>query len=215
MDTSFSSATGPVPDRLIAGDYPRVTTPITLLTGENRTRGAVLGRVTVGALTPAVATGDFNGALGAWTPGARTQVGAYRLICITAATDAGTFAVYAPDGSRLADLTVGVAYAGDHLNGTVADGSEDADVGDVITITVAAGSGSYRLAAAAAVDGSQVPVGILAMDTDATAADAETSLYRTGEFNEAAITLGAGHTAASVRDALEARGIFLQTVIPA
>lgn len=215
METSFSTASSPAPDRLIAGELPRATTPITLLTGENRARGAVLGRVNIGALTPAVTTGDLNGALGTWTPGARTQVGAYRLRCITEAANGGVFAVYAPDGSRLADLTVGVAYVSDHINGTLGDGSEDADVGDVVTVTVAAGSGSYKLAAAAAVDGSQTPVGILAIATDATAADKETSLFRTGEFNEDAIVLGAGHTVASVRDALEARGIFLQTVIPA
>lgn len=215
MDTSFSSASSPAPDRLLAGDAPRITTPITLLTGENRARGAVLGRVTIGTLTPAVATGDLNGALGAWTAGARTQVGVYRLVCIAAAVDGGTFAVFAPDGSRLKDLTVAVAYASDHINGTVADGSVDADIGDVITITVAAGSGGYKLAVAAAVDGSQNPVGILVMDTDATAADKESSAFRTGEFNEAALVFGAGHTADTVRDALEARGIFLRSTVPA
>ncbi|MBX3173279.1 MAG: head decoration protein [Gemmatimonadaceae bacterium] len=215
MDTSFSSATSPAPDRLLAGDSERPTTPITLIATENRTRGAVLGCETIGALTPAVVTGDVNGALGAWTPGSRTQVGAYRLVCIAESANAGTFAVYAPDGSRLADLTVAVPYVSDHINGTVGDGSEDADIGDVITITVAAGSGKYKLSAAAAVDGSQVPVGILAIDTDATSAEQKTSLYRTGEFNEAALTLGTGHTLATIRAALEARGIFLKPTIAA
>jgi len=74
------------------------------------------------------------------------------------------------------------------------------------------GSGKLNLSLSAAADGSQTPFAILAHDTDATAADNNsTPLYLTGDFNDNAITLGAGHTAASVKDALRDRGIFLKT----
>lgn len=218
MNPSFSSATSPVPDSLYAGStLPRATEPITLVAGAGAlTRGAVLGKITIGDITPSLENGDFNGDLGEWTPGARTQVGVYRLICISESSDAGTFAVYAPDGSRLADLTVGVAYASDHLNGTIADGSEDADAGDLIEITVAPGSEKYSLSEAAAVDGSQVPAGILLDGRDASGEeDVEALAYTTGEFNKAALTFGEGHDADSVAPALRALGIILRDVVAA
>ena len=75
-------------------------------------------------------------------------------------------------------------------------------------------TGKWILSAAAAVDGSQTPRAILAEPTDATAADVVTVGYVTGQFNTAAITFGAGHTAASVKDGLAALGIFLKTNVP-
>src|SRR5690348_9056987 len=59
-------------------------------------------------------------------------------------------------------------------------------------------SGKYTLSASAAADGSQAPDSILAQDCDATAADAECLIYERGTFNEGAVTLGAGHTVASI-----------------
>lgn len=73
----------------------------------------------------------------------------------------------------------------------------------------------WVLSASAAADGSQVPRAILAEDTDATAADKTTIAYFTGEFNTAALTFGAGHTAASTADALRDVGIFLKTNLAA
>ena len=70
-------------------------------------------------------------------------------------------------------------------------------------------SGKYILSLSAAVDGSQVPVGVLAEDTDAGAADVSTPAYVRGDFDENEITFGTGHTAASVREDLRAKGIQL------
>lgn len=72
-------------------------------------------------------------------------------------------------------------------------------------------TGKLVLSASAAADGSQTPVAILAEDADATAADQTTVAYFTGEFNTAALTLGAGHTIASITEGLRDRGIFLKT----
>lgn len=70
-------------------------------------------------------------------------------------------------------------------------------------------SGKMILSLSAAGDGSQVPNAILAEDVDATAADVEAMVYLTGEFNVDALTIGTAHTAASIRQGLRERGIFI------
>jgi hypothetical protein len=63
-----------------------------------------------------------------------------------------------------------------------------------------------------AVDGSQDPRGVLLHDVDATAADAEGIIGRIGRATASALILGAGHTLASIDDALLDRGIILETI---
>lgn len=74
-------------------------------------------------------------------------------------------------------------------------------------------SGVYTLSLEAAEDGSETPVAILAHDI--AASDDEALVYRTGEFNEAAVIYGAGHDADSVRDGLAAVQIWLRRTVPA
>lgn len=69
--------------------------------------------------------------------------------------------------------------------------------------------GKYTLSLAASSDGSQVPVGILADDCNASAGDAEALVYVRGDFNQSAVTFGTGHTAASTKAALRDLGIFI------
>lgn len=111
------------PDRLIAGDFPIVTQNEVLVSGQNLTRGALLGRITTG--------------------------------------------------------------------------------------------GKLTLSLAAAADGSQTPIAILASDVNASGGDQVCGVYLSGEFNSAAMTFGTGHTAASTRAALRALGIYLKDVMPA
>lgn len=68
--------------------------------------------------------------------------------------------------------------------------------------------GEYVLSLAAAENGSEDPVAVLVHDTDATTADAEILFYERGDFNQAAVTFGTGHTADSTRAALRTLGIF-------
>ena len=70
-------------------------------------------------------------------------------------------------------------------------------------------SGKYNLSASGAGDGSQTPEAILAEDASAAAADVQAVAIFTGEINELALTLGAGHTLASIRDGLRNKSIFL------
>jgi hypothetical protein len=70
-------------------------------------------------------------------------------------------------------------------------------------------NGKYLLSASASSDGSQTPDAILAEDAAAAAADVQAVVYFTGEFNELALTFGAGHTADSTRIGLRGKSIFL------
>lgn len=215
MNTSFSTTTSPAPDGLLAGEMPRVTQDVTIATGENLTRGAVVGKITVGAATAAAGAGNTgNGTMGAVTTGADAKPGVYKVVIVEPAANAGAFIVEDPDGVIVGRGTVAVAFAGP-VNFTLADGATDFVSGDFFNITVAAGSGKWKRSVAAATDGSQRPLAILVGDVDATAADKNAAIYRTGEFNEAALNFGAGHSASTVRAALEAQQIYLKTTVAA
>lgn len=203
------------PDNLLAGSGVAMAESVVLDDGV-LTRGALLGKVTVGAANAVAKTGGNtgNGAMGAIIVGAGAKAGLYRLRVIAAAANAGQFQLVDPEGDVAGMGTVGAAFAGGGLGFTLADGATDFVVGDGFDITVAPGTGKYVLSLAAAQDGSQEPCAILAEEADATLADVTTVAYITGEFNSAAMTFGAGHTAASVKDALRSKGIFLKTNVP-
>lgn len=60
----------------------------------------------------------------------------------------------------------------------------------------------YIMSLSAAVDGSQGPKRILAEDVDATAADVQAIVYKSGAFNVNSMTLGTAHTFATIKDPL-------------
>ncbi|HRM66758.1 MAG TPA: head decoration protein [Comamonas denitrificans] len=74
-------------------------------------------------------------------------------------------------------------------------------------------SGKAILSLAAAADGSQTPDLILAEPVDATGGDVAALAYERGDFNSGALTLGAGHTVASIREGLRAKGITLLAAV--
>lgn len=90
-------------------------------------------------------------------------------------------------------------------------------IGQVITRGTVLGkitaTGKYIKSLSAAADGSQVPDLILAEDVDATAADSAVLAYARGDFTTNALTIGAGHTAASITEGLRAKGITLLAAI--
>lgn len=196
------------PDDLLVSGFPLQSEKATILTGQNLTRGTLLGRVAgaIGAAA-AVAGNTGNGTIGAVTAGAGLKEGTYRLVCIEPATNAGKFAVEDPDGVVVGVATVAVAFVGP-LNFTIADGATDFVSGDSFTVAVALGTKHVK-SLAAATDGSQVPRAVLAEDVDATAADKEAMAYVVAGVNENALVYGTGHTAASVREALRTKGIHL------
>lgn len=95
---------------------------------------------------------------------------------------------------RKVTLKSGTAYKRGHLLGKITVG------------------GKFIVSASAAADGSQDPRAVLLHDVDATGADAEGIVGRIGRCNGAALILGAGHTLASIDDALLDRGIIIETM---
>ena len=83
------------------------------------------------------------------------------------------------------------------------------------TVMGAVTAGGYLQSLSGAVDGSQVPDAILAEDADASGGAVDALIYRAGEFNEDALTIGAAHTADSIRQGLRERGIFIKKSQPA
>lgn len=75
------------------------------------------------------------------------------------------------------------------------------------------GDGKYLLSLSASNDGSQTPDLILAEDCDATAADKTAIAYSRGDFAIQALTIGTGHTAASITEGLRAKGITIINIV--
>jgi hypothetical protein len=211
IKAKFASEGTFTPDALIAGNaHLLVGRKVTIITGQNLVRGSVLGKIALGAAAQAyVGTGTGLLTMDVATPIlAGAKAGAYTATCVAAAANGGTFRIEDPDGFVLGDVAVGATFA-DDIKFVIADGGVDFIVGDKFTITIAAGSGKYKLAAAAAIDGSAVPDLILTEDCDATAADKEALAYARGDFNSNSLTLGAGLTVAGITETLRAKGITL------
>lgn len=93
---------------------------------------------------------------------------------------------------------------------TVASGAGVLAAGTVLgKVTV---SSKYLKSLAAAGDGSEAPDMILAHEVDASEADVEAMVYFSGVFNADALTIGTGHTAASIFEGLRGKGIYLVNV---
>ena len=168
---------------------------ITVLSGEVLLAGAVLGKIKFGAATASAVTGTGTGAIGAVTVKGKAKVGIYTLTCVAAATNAGTFQVIDPDGLRMADLTVAVAYDNGAFAVTVGDAT-DFVVGDHFTITIAAGSGKYVELDPTAGDGSATAAGVLIYDCNATGADqVAAAIVRNAEVASAALVWFSGASA--------------------
>lgn len=137
--------------------------------------GLVVGKIAVGAATPAAKPGGNTGnvllTMDATTPVlAGAKPGVYTLRVITAASNGGTFRVVDPDGLVIGDVAVGATFAND-IKFAVADGATDFIVGDGFDITVATGSGKFAPLNMAGNNGSEKAAAILLETVDASAAD--------------------------------------------
>lgn len=198
------------PDELHAGGEP--VTLETIITGAAAlTRGAVLGKVELGAVTALADAGNTGDGTFAATPtaGGGAKVGQYTLSIFEAVANGGRFEISDPDDDVVGVGNVGVAFSG-LLNFTLQDGAADFVAGDKIYIAIAGGSGNYQLAANNATDGSQKPRAILAEDVDASAADQPGTIYVAGQFNEHQLNYGTGYNADLVREDLQQHSIYLK-----
>lgn len=146
--------------------------------------GTVLGQVLTAGAATAVGTVTGNGAITVGAVGPDTVEGVYKLVCVAAATNAGTFNYYAPDGTLVRQITAGAgATASDHLTLTIADGAVDFAAGDTFTIAVT--GGLYKILAPTATDGTQIAAGTLFGNVDATDADTDcVVVYKTAEVRD-------------------------------
>lgn len=133
-------------DNLVAGDKPLITESVLIPSGNNLTRGTVLGRQKVSVPTTGTADGGNtgNGTCTAVSGGGKTAKGTYTIECIVAITNGGTFSVVGPNGN-IGDVTIvagaggtGV-FASEELNFTLTDGSTDFALGDKFTVAVTDG----------------------------------------------------------------------------
>jgi hypothetical protein len=143
--------------------------------------------------------------IGSLTAGPRLKSGNY----VVALTSTTAFTVTDPSGVALAPGVVGTAYSDPQINFTVTTGASIA-AGDQFIIAAAPATNAYVLASAAAVDGSQNPICVLADYT--VAGSVLAPVYLMGEFNVNAMTFGAGISVAAAKAALRPLGIFLKTV---
>jgi hypothetical protein len=205
-----------IPDQLIAGNLQLVTDTVTLTGGAALVRGSVLGE-TVSAATAASAAGTNtgNGVMGAVTASGNVREGVYQVRISKVVANAGDFDVIDPAGFVVGVGSVGVAFNRNGLAFTLADGATDFALGDTFNITVSALTVKHKLSLRAAGDGSSVAKVILADNADPSGGDISVPVYRMGEFNANALTLGSGHTLDSVKAQLAPRGIFLRTPVTA
>lgn len=73
-------------------------------------------------------------------------------------------------------------------------------------------SDKYTISESAATDGSEIPDFVLAEDCDASSGDKPALAYSGGMFNAQALTIGAGHTIASIKEGLRIKNIILVNI---
>lgn len=212
---SYTQETAYNPKNILAGGTA-TTRKVTLASG-TLLAGAVLGAIlaasaaTATAGTPISGVGGTvgNGTISAVTTDDGAMPGTWNLIC-TATGATGKFKVVRPDGTVDGILTIGSAYNGG-INLTVSDGANDWLVDDIIPITVSYDEAAleYKLSLATATDGSQYPALVLAHDADASGGAIEAIAYETANVVGTALTLGTGHTIASIREGLRLKGILI------
>ncbi|WP_456390617.1 head decoration protein [Hydrogenimonas sp.] len=108
------------------------------------------------------------------------------------------------------------------VSGPIVTDTEILEAGQTLARGAALGkvteTGKLKLSAKTLDDGTEVSDGsenvyaILLDDADATAGDSTIGVIKAGEINEAALTFGNGHTAASTKEAFRMLGIYLKTI---
>ena len=204
--------TGQELSQLIASDVHQLKSIVIASGAGVLSRGTILGQIRAALGTPVAGSNTGDGTIGSVSLGGEAQHGDYKLVCTAAATDGGTFKVVAPDGSRLDDASVGVAYSSKHINFTISDGSTDFAEADSFTVPVDLGSMEYKQLDLAGVDGTQKPRAILIADIDATSAAVTVYVYLVGTYRASDLIWPDGITADQKNEAilsLQDQGIIL------
>lgn len=148
-----------------------------------------------GALTMDVTTPILAGA----------QNGAYRAVCIEPATDAGTFAVFDPQGVEIGrHVAAGAAFA-TQIKFAIADGSGNFVAGDAFTILVGLESGADTQVKAIPNDGTIAATGFMVwpVTTGGAATAKGVKLARNAEYRLSDIQWPSGISTANKAKAIE------------
>lgn len=111
-------------------------------------------------------------------------------------------------GQEATQLTKNILADGDYTTRKVTILSGQTIVAGHVLGKIAA-SGKYIISLSAAGDGSNTPDFIAATDVDASGGDKEAIVYETGTVVGSALTLGAAHTIASIREGLRVKGLVI------
>lgn len=189
-------------------------------------RGTLLGKITKGAITGTKADA------GAGEAGANTGTGTLTMnvaapyhadhmfgaytITVTRAfvvdgSVAGAFEVRNPAGSLIGTGTIGDTFDNQIKFVLAEDVTDKFAIGDAFTYTIAqaAGSGQLAIVDKDAINGTDVPFGILVNDVDVSEATADADLYVRGEFNQNEIIVPNGDSVVNYKEALKAINIYL------
>ena len=152
---------------------------VTVLSGQVLLGNEVVSKATLVIPTTGTLGSGTKGTCTAVTGGTKTQIGIYKATCTTANEAAvdGIWRIEAPDGTVLGDLVVTAGEAGTgaftdpQINLTVNYATDDSTIGDYFNIAVTAGTGKVVELDYTKVDGTQISVGFVIADYDASAAD--------------------------------------------
>lgn len=121
LNPKFGTAGTYAPDNLLAGDYPQVTDTVTIVTGQNLLRGAVLGKIT--------ASGKYTLSASASADGSQTPsrillhdtdaTGGDKLAPVAVTGEFSSRAVILGAGHTVASIRDGLAANGIFLKNTV------------------------------------------------------------------------------------------------
>lgn len=120
----------------------------TIKPGTVLARNAVVAAVTVAAAALAGSTGNGVLTMDVTTPALEgAKNGNYRVVCVEAAANAGTFEVFDPSGRAIGRHTVGGAAFATEIKFAIADGATDFVAGDEFVIAVGIEQGDYNYSA--------------------------------------------------------------------
>jgi len=191
-------------DNLEVSTANQLSKTVVVLSGGDISRGDLVSLTGQFSAATAVAGSNVgDGTVSGEVANATAVAGTYTMTCTAEVANAGTFSVLNPNGIYLPDATVAVAYS-EQIGFTIADGAEDYDVGDTWTILVTVVAGKVIPFVTGA-----TPYTVMQEDVDATSGDVSGLAFRQAELKATEVDFGTG-TDAEVRDALDAKGIFLR-----
>ena len=160
-----------LPNATVGTPYVSSHINFTLNDGSSDFTTAARFAIVVSTTAPAV-VGTGNGMIGSLSLGRDAKPGNYVFRCTAASTDAATFECFDPDGESLGVQALvatssTAVFATPQINATITQGATEFTAGALFNVAVYHQAGAVTAWDPTATDGSQVPVGILWADVDA------------------------------------------------